>query len=396
MADDLIIKAAELAARRRALSSDGGDRVLTKAQFEAWCDAEQLIKDARLEAEAIKEAARREGYRAGWKAATGEARAARWSEQSIRVGPGLVGRVVDSCGELRGGEFAASVRRTEADAHGPVGDLMDWPVERPPPDPETRRRVDQLMPTGLRAVDGLAPLAWGQRVGVVGVNSVSRTHLLTRLALGIDADRRVVCLGVGGPNTMYTLLWMIGGDNTVFVVSTPDEPIEQKQAAPRTATAIAEYFRSQGHRVLLVIDAMWALEPQLIERGGNDDKGTMTAFYGVREPSPGCFDAEINQDDWRARKELAWPAIDLSSSFTSGVDGLLTPERRALRERALRLLARWERIKSTEESTYRYGDDPEIDEALDLGPVVEAFASQEVDEIAELEDTLDRLRRVVE
>jgi type III secretion protein N (ATPase) len=169
---------------------------------------------------------------------------------TIKVGPGLLGRVLDGLGQ-------------PMDGGPPLGDgagWQDWAVDRPSPDPLTRRRIRRPLALGVRAIDALMTVGEGQRIGLFAGAGVGKSTLLGQIARNTDADVNVICLcGERGREVLDFLdqsLGATGRARSVVVCATSDAPSLVRLKSTFVATAIAEWFRDQGRRVLFMMDSL--------------------------------------------------------------------------------------------------------------------------------------------
>lgn len=167
---------------------------------------------------------------------------------SLTVGPGLLGRVLDGLGR-------------PMDGRGPLqGPTEEWAVERPAPDPLGRRRVSQPLALGVRALDAFVTLGEGQRIGLFAGSGVGKSTLLGQIARNTEADVNVICLvGERGREVTEFLedaLGERGRARSVVVCATSDAPSLVRLKSALIATAVAEWFRAQGRRVLLMMDSL--------------------------------------------------------------------------------------------------------------------------------------------
>ena len=164
---------------------------------------------------------------------------------TVRVGDSLLGRVLDGLGE-------------PADGRGPVEDAQERAIAARPPDPLRRRRVTRPLLTGVRAIDGTLTVGEGQRVGIFAAAGVGKSTLLGMLARNTEADVNVIALvGERGREVRDFIEQDLGEEGlrrSVVVVATSNEPSLVRLKAAYVATAVAEYFRDQGKRVLLMMD----------------------------------------------------------------------------------------------------------------------------------------------
>jgi len=326
---------------------------------------------------------------------------------SIRCGPQLLGRVIDALGEPIDGLPA------------PEGPLEWWAVDRAAPDPLRRRRISRPLGTGLRAIDAALTLGEGQRVGLFAGPGLGKSTLLGHLAKRAESDVIVIGLvGERGREVRDFLETQLDDDTrkrTVCVVATSDAPPLLRLKSAMVATAVAEYFRDRGKRVLLLVDSLtrvaraqrevglaagepparqgyppsvFAMLPRLLERSGHGPEGCITAVYAVLTNSDETDDPVA--EEVRAildghivlSRELAarnhWPAIDVVHSLSRVMDELVDAEHRRLAGRLREVLATYERQRDLILlGAYRAGSDPATDDALARVSAVEAFLRQD-------------------
>jgi type III secretion protein N (ATPase) len=327
------------------------------------------------------------------------------SARRVRCGPGLLGRVIDGMGRpLDGaGEIAGT----------------PYPIVRPAPPAHERPRLTRLLPTGISAIDALCSVAEGQRLGVFAAAGVGKTSLLGRIAQHAQVDVIVACLiGERGRELNEFREDALRGDaraRSVVVCATSDAPALERMKSAHTATAIAEYFRAEGRRVLLLMDSLTRLtraarevglaagEPParrgfppsafaelapLIERTGLSARGSITAFYSVlvegndldepvADEARGLLDGHIVLE-----RELAqrghYPPIDVPRSLSRLMDGIVSPAHREAAKRVRAWLAHYYAKRDLVElGATRRGADPLLDRALDKLPAIEALLRQE-------------------
>jgi ATP synthase in type III secretion protein N len=326
---------------------------------------------------------------------------------SIRCGPALLGRVIDALGDPIDGEPAKP------------GEPMDWwPVERAAPDPLKRRRVTRPLAFGIRAIDAALTLGEGQRIGLFAGPGLGKSTLLGQLARNSDAE--VIVIGLVGErgrevrDFLETQLDEAARRRAVCVVATSDQPPLLRLKSALTATAVAEYFRERGKRVLLLVDSLtrvaraqrevglaagepparqgyppsvFALLPRLLERSGQSDAGSITAIYAILTATDDADDPVA--DEVRAvldghitlSRELAarnhWPAVDVVRSLSRVMDDLVDDAHRAAAARLREVLATYERQRDLVLlGAYREGSDAATDDALARVGEVEAFLRQ--------------------
>jgi type III secretion protein N (ATPase) len=339
---------------------------------------------------------------------------------SIRCGPSLLGRVIDGLGEPADGAGTL-----EADG----ANLEWWPVERSAPDPLQRRRVTRPLSLGVRAIDAIATVGDGQRIGLFAGPGLGKSTLLGQIARHTDADVIVIGLvGERGREVRDFLETQLDGESrrrAVCVCATSDAAPLLRLKSALTATAVAEYFRDQGKRVLLLLDSLtrvaraqrevglaagepparqgyppsvFALLPRLLERSGQSDRGSITAVYAVltsgddaddpiAEEVRAILDGHIVLSAERAARGQ-WPAIDPVRSLSRVMDDLVDDEHRTAAARLREVLATYERQRDLVLlGAYRPGADPATDDALARVASVEQFLRQPRDQPASFEES---------
>ena len=345
---------------------------------------------------------------------------------SIQMGDHLMGRVLDGLGR-------------PIDGKGPpdTPEAVDWPVMRTPPPPLSRGRIERSLPLGIRAIDAFCTLGEGQRIGIFAGSGVGKSTLLAQIARDAEAD--VVVIGLVGERGrevrafLEDALGEEGQAKSVVVAATSDEPPLIRLHSAYTATAVAEWFRDQGRRVLLLMDSLtrfaraqrdvglavgevpsrrgyppsvFTTLPKLLERSGNNDVGSITAVYTVlvasgdlNEPVAdevrGLLDGHIVLSRALAERNH-WPAIDVLKSLSRAMPTITTEQHVAAASRCRRVLARYEEKRdSISLGAYREGSDPFVDEAIGLIQEFEAFLQQPLNEPARYQATIDALQEIV-
>ncbi len=339
------------------------------------------------------------------------------SSQMIDVGPDLLGRVIDSRGRV-------------VDGGPPPRRLRRVPLYAAAPKPLARARISDPLSTGVRVVDGLITCGRGQRIGLFSGSGVGKSILMGMMTRYTEAPIVVVALvGERGREVRDFLekdLGPEGRKRAVVVVSTGDEPPLMRVKAPFAATAVAEYFRDEGHDVLLMMDSVtrmafaqreiglsageppatkgyppsvFALMPRLMERAGRSDKGSITGIYtvlvegdDVTEPIADAARSILDGHIWLSR-ELAqrghFPAVDpLQSVSRVMIDVVAREHLRA----ATRLKALLATHKSAEDlisiGAYVAGSNVEIDRAIRMLPAVNGILRQEIGDHGRWPDTV--------
>ncbi len=342
---------------------------------------------------------------------------------SIQVGDQLLGRVLDGLGEPIDG--------------GPPLDSDDWrPVIVQPPDPMKRRMVDTPMPTGVRVVDAMMTLGEGQRMGIFAPAGVGKSTLMGMFARGAACDINVIALiGERGREVREFIELILGPEGmarSVVVCATSDRSSMERAKAAHTATAIAEYFRDRGLRVLLMMDSLtrfaragreiglaagepparrgfppsvFAELPRLLERTGMGQTGSITALYTVlaedetggdpvAEEVRGILDGHmILSREIAARNQ--YPAIDVLGSL-SRVMSLVVPDtHNRAASRVRELMAKHREVEVLlQVGEYQPGQNPLADEAIEKADVIREFLCQRTSDYAPYEDTTNYLHQL--
>ncbi len=341
----------------------------------------------------------------------------------IKVGPELLGRVLDGYGHP-----------LDVEEKGPLNLTQTQAVIAPPPNPLKRRLIDEPLPVGVRAIDGVLTCGKGQRMGIFAGAGVGKSTLLGMIARNSTADVNVIALiGERGREVREFLINDLGEEGmkrSVVIVSTSDQAAQLRINAAYVGTAIAEYFREQGKTVVLMMDSVtrfaralrevglaagepparagftpsvFATLPRLLERSGNSDKGFMTAFYtilvagdDIHEPisdeTRSILDGHIILSNDLAQ-QYHYPAIDVLSSISRVLTNIVDREHVELIGKIREVLAGYKKnellIRIGE---YKPGSDKQADFAIKYIDKVNRFLKQQVGEKSSFEETLQQLR----
>ena len=340
---------------------------------------------------------------------------------SVRVGAGLIGHVIDSEG-------------TPLDGTPCLGHTVDVPLHRQPGNPLLRQKIDRVLVTGVKAIDSLSTVGRGQRMGIFAGGGVGKSLLLGMIARNTSAS--VVVIGLIGERSREVREFVErnlgpgGLRRAVVVAATSEEPALKRIQAALVATAIAEYFRDEGHDVLLLMDSLTrvataqreiglscgeppttrgyppsvlALLPRLLERAGPGTNGSITGFYSVlvegddrHDPIADCARSVLDGNLWLAREAAErgfFPAIDPLSSL-SRVQSSVVEEDHL--EAAVAVKAHLSRYRQVEDlirlGAYVPGADPSIDESVQMFPRIEAFLQQDKNETSDFDSTVQGLQ----
>lgn len=341
----------------------------------------------------------------------------------IKVGPELLGRVLNGLGEP-----------LDEKTKGPLILNETYPVIQSPPDPLKRKRVGEPISVGVRAIDGVLTTGLGQRVGIFAAAGGGKSTLLGMIARNAVADVNVISLiGERGRELRDFIEKDLGPEGlkrSVLVVSTSDQASQLRLNAAYVGTAIAEYFRDQGKSVILMMDSVtrfaralrevglaagepparagytpsvFSTLPKLLERTGNSDVGSITAFYTIlvagddmNEPVAdevrSILDGHLILSSELAR-QYHYPAIDVLSSASRVMTSIVPKEHLLLVSKLREVLANYKKnellIKIGE---YKRGADKAGDFAIDHIEKVLKFLKQGVDEKCTFQETMQLLR----
>ncbi len=340
------------------------------------------------------------------------------------AGDALLGRVLDGVGQ-------------PLDGRGRLESSSVVPTRRAAPDPLARRRVAEPLPTGVRTIDALLTVGLGQRIGIFAGSGVGKSTLLGMIARHTEADVNVIGLiGERGREVREFIerdLGVEGLARSVLVVATSDAPPQIRRQAAFTATAIAEWFRDEGRRVLLMMDSLtrfataqrevglaigeppttrgytpsvFALLPRLLERAGTSPgAGAITGLYTIlvegddhNEPVADTARSILDGHIVLTR-ELAerahYPAIDVLASVSRCMPDVVSSVHTA-HAQTLRMLiaARREVEPLLALGAYQAGSKPQTDRAIKAWAEIEGYLKQTVDDRTSFDATVARLGRL--
>lgn len=342
-------------------------------------------------------------------------------QAAVRVGPGLLGRILDAHGE-------------PIDDVGPVGATVDAPIYAASPNPLARNLIERPFSTGVRAIDTTMTAGEGQRIGIFAVAGGGKSTLLGMLARGGDADVNVIVLvGERGREVnefIHDNLGPEGLAKSVIVVATSDRPALERSRAAWVGTAIAEHFRDQGKRVLLLVDSVtrfaralrdvglavgepparrgfppsvFSALPRLFERAGNNDKGSITAFYTVLAEDEDGGDPIVEEvrsildgHIVLSRKLAAayhYPAIDVLVSLSRTMPRVVDQAHLRGAGQLRKLLAKYQDIELLIQlGEYKRGTDPDADAAIEKIGAIRKLLQQSAHELVPFEQSAAALK----
>ena len=342
----------------------------------------------------------------------------------VPVGPELLGKVLNGLGHPLSGE------RLQCPS--------SYPVLADPPDPMRRKVIDTPLAMGVRVLDGLLTCGEGQRMGIFAAAGGGKSTLLSMLIRNSAADIKILALiGERGREVREFIEHDIGKEGlkeSVIVVATSERPAMERLKAAYVATAIAEYFRDQGLKVLLMMDSVtrfaraqreiglaagepptrrgfppsvFAALPQLMERAGQSDTGSITALYTVLVEGDDM--TEPVADETRSildghiilSRQLAqanhYPAVDVLASVSRVMNNIVGEDHLRIAGRMRGLLAKYKEIELLIKiGEYKQGSDPIADEANRKIDTINGTLMQGLYETSSLDDAVAQMRQVVD
>ena len=337
----------------------------------------------------------------------------------VKCSDELLGKVLDGLGNLLNEDEILK------------GDA--YPLENNPPDPLKRKRITEILPTGVRAIDGFLTVGEGQRIGIFAGSGVGKSTTLGMIAREAKADINVISLiGERGREVLEFIEKDLGPEGmkkSIVVCATSDKPALIRIKGALTATAIAEYFRDKGKKVILMMDSVtrfamaqrevglaigeppaqkgytpsvFAKLPKLMERPGTSDKGSITAFYTVlvdgddfNEPIAdtvrGILDGHIVLSRSLAHKNH-YPAIDILNSVSRLMPNIASDIHKDSASFARDLLATY---KDAEDlinlGAYVKGSSKKIDLAIKYNEILNNYLKQKIDEKTDFNTSVTNL-----
>ena len=341
----------------------------------------------------------------------------------VKVGPELLGRVIDGLGN-------------PIDGKGPILCKSEYPIQADPPAPLDRPVIKDSLYVGVRAIDGLITMGQGQRIGIMAGSGVGKSTLLSMIARNTEADISVIALvGERGREVKEFIERDLGEEGlkrSVVVVATSDKPALVRIKGALTATAIAEYFRDQGRKVILMMDSVtrfamaqrevgltvgeppatrgytpsvFALLPRLLERAGTSAKGSITGIYTVlvdgddmNEPIADAVRSILDGHIVLSRNIAAqnhFPAIDVLASVSRVMSAVVPKEHMEANRKLRALMAVYKEAEDLIHiGAYVKGSSQKIDEAIQKIDAINDFLCQGVFEVQGFEGTIQRLEGI--
>jgi flagellum-specific ATP synthase len=344
----------------------------------------------------------------------------------VRVGPELLGRVIDGAGNPLDGRGPLYAEDRTRLGGTPLNPLMRAPIER-------------TLDVGVRAINSLLTVGRGQRIGLFAGSGVGKSVLLGMMARYTEADVIVVGLiGERGREVKEFIDKILGEEGrarSVVVAAPADSPPLMRLHGAWRATAIAEYFRDQGQNVLLIMDSLtrfaqaqreiglaigeapatkgyppsvFARLPQLVERAGNAaaDVGSITAFYTVltegddqQDPIADAARAILDGHIVLSRRIAEsghYPAIDVEASISRVMHDIVPTQQLQQARRLKQLLSTYEQHRDLVAiGAYQAGSDPRVDAAIAAQSSIREFLRQDLHERVGIADSVAQLDALI-
>ena len=342
---------------------------------------------------------------------------------AVSVSDSLLGRVLDGLGSpMDGGP----------DIHG-----ESYSVKNSAPDPLFRNRITQPLTLGVKAIDALLTIGKGQRVGIFAGSGVGKSTLMGMIARNTKADVNVIALvGERGREVREFLEKDLGPEGlrrSVLVIATSDKPALVRLKAAEVATCIAEYFRDKGRDVMLLMDSLtryamaqrevglaigeppvsrgytpsvFATIPKLLERAGNNDRGSITGLYTVlvdgddlTEPVTDTARSVLDGHIMLSRKianRNHFPSIDILGSVSRCMSDIVEPGHKRAANEIKKSMAVYQNSEDLINiGAYVKGSSAEIDDAIAKHSGITAFLQQDTHEAFSFEDSVNRIIEIV-
>lgn len=343
-----------------------------------------------------------------------------------RIGESLLGRVIDGLGN-------------PLDGKGPISNAEEYETYSKPINPLMRKRINEPLDLGIRAINGLLTCGKGQRIGIMAGSGVGKSVMMGMMARYTAADVNVIALiGERGREVNDFIEKDLGEDGlrrSVVVVATSDQPPLVRVSGAFTATAIAEYFRGKGKDVLLMMDSVtrfamaqreiglaigeppttkgytpsvFAVLPKLLERAGNGQgEGSITGLYTVlaegddmNEPVADAVRSILDGHIILSRDIAArghYPAIDLLGSASRVMIDIVSERHRKLAQRFVSVLGEYRKAEDLINiGAYKAGSNPQVDYAVKKIGEINRYLRQDVYEKVGLEESISSLTSIFE
>ena len=346
---------------------------------------------------------------------------------TVRVGNKLQGKVLDGLGRLLENKETALL----------PGEGDEYPVDNAPPNPLLRKPIEEVLPTGIRAVDSLLTVGQGQRVGIFSGSGVGKSTMLGMIARYSQSDINVIAMiGERGREVGAFLKNDLGEEGlkrSVVVVSTSDRPALERVRGALVAATIAEYFRDRGKKVVFMMDSVtrfcmaqreiglaigeppsakgytpsvFALLARFLERSGTSDKGSITGFYSVlvdgddfTEPITDAVRGILDGHIILSRKlasQNQYPAVDVLNSISRLMPVIAKEDHMNMALEVKKLMSSYNSAEDLINiGAYVKGSSKEIDRAIEKRDKILRFLGQKVEDKSEWDKIPTQLKEVL-
>jgi len=344
---------------------------------------------------------------------------------NIPVGDQLLGRIIDGMGN-------------PIDGKGPITGTKSQPVYNVPPDPLDRKRITEVMSTGIRSIDGFLTLGKGQRIGIFSGSGIGKSVLLGMISRFTSAEVNVIALiGERGREVREFIERDLGPEGlkrSVVIVATSDQSAMVRIKGSLIATAIAEYFRDEGKNVMFMMDSLtrvamaqreiglaigeppttkgftpsvFSFLPKLLERTGAGKKGSITGLYAVLvegddmddpigDTARSILDGHIILSRKLSTKGH-YPAVDVLESVSRLFPDIADENHIKCTRELIELLSEYREAEDMISiGAYSEGSNPKVDRALQLKSKIDEFLRQDINEPSQFDDTLNSLYKALD
>lgn len=313
--------------------------------------------------------------------------------------------------------------------------ILHYPIDKESPNPLKRKRIDNPLSLGIKAIDSMLTFGQGQRIGIMAGSGVGKSVLMGMIARNSEADVNVIALiGERGREVREFIERDLGEEglkrSVVIAVTSDQSPLMRIRGA-KIATTIAEYFSDQGKNVMLMLDSLtrvamaqreignavgeppttkgytpsvFSLLPKLLERAGPQEqgKGSISGLYTVlvdgddfndpvADAVRSILDGHINLSRSLAAQGQ-FPAIDIPTSASRVMTDIISEDHQYMAQKAREIMGAYqENIDLIQIGAYQPGSNPKIDEAIQLYPFLQRFFKQGIKEDCNLESSLQGL-----
>lgn len=342
----------------------------------------------------------------------------------VSVGEELTGRIIDGLGN-------------PMDDKGPIATIKKYPVSNMPPNPLKRAKISEIIPLGVKSIDGLLTCGMGQRIGIFAGSGVGKSTLMGMIARNAKSDINVIGLiGERGREVREFIENDLGEEglkNSVVVVATSDQPALVRMKGALLATAIAEYFRDRGKNVMLMMDSLtrfsmaqreiglaigeppvtrgftpsvFSVLPKLLERAGTSSTGSITGLYTVlvdgddlNEPITDAVRGILDGHIVLTRKlanQNHYPSIDVLQSVSRVMPNICSKEHIDISNEIKDIMATYREAEDLINiGAYKFGTNPKIDKAINIIEQINDFLKQDKDSKYTFEQSTEMIRNII-